>query len=63
MGARCFFCGEELKAGAQPERLRCGKCRADFLAKIDPEGCLLSLEVEGCGADDCCRHRKENRSS
>ena len=62
MSPRCLFCGEELKPGRRLDLLRCGRCRADFRAKIDPEGCVLALEVEGCGADDCCRHRKDERS-
>ncbi len=62
MSPRCFFCGEELQAGSRPDQLRCGKCRADFRSKTDPEGCLLSLEVEGCGADDCCRHKNRDGS-
>ena len=58
-GPRCFFCGEEMKAGGQPGKFRCARCKADFRGEIDREGCLLSLAVEGCGADDCCRHRKD----
>jgi len=56
---KCFFCGEELKAGGQPGRFRCARCRAAFRAETDPEGCVLSLAVDECGADECCRHTKK----
>gem|GEM_PF-4945606 len=60
---RCFFCGEELRPGKPAGRFTCGKCRANFTARTDSEGCVLGLEVAECGAEDCCRHRNENRSS
>ena len=60
---RCFFCGEKLQPGKPAGRFSCGKCRAVFNARRDREGCLLSLELAECGADDCCRHREDGRSS
>ena len=59
MNPRCFFCGEDLKPGVQPDKFRCAGCKALFRARVDPEGCVLALEVDECGADECCRHRKD----
>ena len=56
---RCFFCGNGLEPDKTPERFLCGKCKAQFQAWTDPEGCVIRLEVAECGADECCRHRKE----
>ncbi len=58
---RCFFWGSEWKAGGLPGAFQCAKCRAQFRAETDPEGCVLRLEVAECGADECCRHRKDER--
>ena len=55
---RCFFCGGGLEAGKASGSFACGKCRASFRAETDPEGCVIRLEVAGCGADDCCRQSK-----
>lgn len=63
LSPRCFFCGEELKAGGRQGGFRCERCRAIFRAQTDPEGCVIGLAVEECGAEECCRHRPGNRSS
>ena len=60
---KCFFCGGDLAATAPKDRYRCGKCGADFRSEKDAQGCVLRLEVVGCGAEECCRHRKDSRPS
>ena len=55
---RCFFCGQKLRPAKTAGRFTCGKCGAGFRAEKDPGGCVLRLEVIGCGAEECCRKRK-----
>jgi len=58
---RCFFCGSELESGKDAGGFRCLKCRAQFRAETDTQGCVLRLEVAECGADECCRQSKSDR--
>ncbi len=55
MKPRCFFCGrllEESKAGG---RWVCPGCKASFIGRTDPDGCIIALEVDHCGTPDCCQ--------
>ncbi len=54
------------KGQSQVVRWLCGKCGVLFRAGLDPEGCVVRLEVEQCGTPDCCRRaeaRGETSSS
>ena len=54
----CFFCAQRLRPQKTARRWACSGCGALFQAEQDPEGCVVRLEVSGCGTPDCCRHEK-----
>ncbi|MBI3457497.1 MAG: hypothetical protein HY002_17090 [Candidatus Rokubacteria bacterium] len=51
----CCFCGSALRRERRTGRLACPGCRARFRVEQDPEGCVIGLEVAGCGTPACCR--------
>lgn len=58
MKLHCFFCAGDLQPREADSRWSCSSCGALFRAELDPEGCVLRLEVSDCGTPDCCRHEK-----
>ncbi len=55
----CFFCGEDLREGGKSHQFFCLRCRATFLAENDSEGCIVRMQVQGCGAEDCCQSKRQ----
>lgn len=54
----CFFCGQALTNKDNPTTFICLGCRAVFSAQRDDSGCVIQMEVQGCGTPDCCRQKK-----
>jgi len=54
----CCFCGGALTV--RKDTGRCSRCQAVFRLTFDRSGCLLRLEVQGCGTPECCQLEKRN---
>ncbi len=59
----CFFCGAQLRGTSDAVRWLCLQCGGAFSAERDSEGCVIRMQVQGCGAEECCQHSPDDRSS
>lgn len=51
----CLFCGGRLLPRRPRGTWMCPGCHAGFVQETDPNGCVIRLTVEQCGASVCCR--------